>query len=328
MIRGRIESIDIAKGLLISLVVVGHILNTEYPIASYIKSFIYVFHVPAFFVITGILTDVQKVLLEKPTRFIWRKFKSLIFPYILLEILAATMQMIVLGREYLNVTGAVSNILLIYCNAGATWFLPTLFMANVLEYVYLKLRNECKVLSHIVLLLSCIIPFCVPKTHLFIVLSRSILGFLFIVAGTDVVRKIYKHFEKDGSQKKWIIALSVCIVAIIAAWNGKVGMNLCEYNNPFLYLIGAISGSVFIILVSQLMHCTFLRLLGKYSLVIMGTHLNYIVLFEKYFDFETLPLHLWVPMLLIVVIMEFITIYIWNFVSRKKLIDIYLPFKK
>lgn len=313
--KGRVESIDIAKGLLMSMVVLGHIINMDYPIASYIKSFIYVFHVPAFFVITGILTDPQKVSAEKPSHFVWRKCKSLLLPYVLFEVFAAILQMMILGTGYLNLTGAVVNIILIYCNAGTTWFLPTLFIANVLEYVYLKLRNHFKILSHVLVLVSCIVPFCLPKTHVFIVVSRSLLAFVFILAGTYIVKKIYEYTEKE--RKKWIVAVSVGIVAVITLCNGKVGMNLCEFHNPILYLIGAISGSVFIISLSQLVHGRFFARIGTYSLVIMGTHLNYIVLFEKYFHIENLPLHLWIPMLLIVVCLEFITIYMWNLFHKK-----------
>lgn len=51
----RMLYIDISKGILIILVVIGHILNFEYFLTKSIKTIIYTFHMPAFFVISGIL---------------------------------------------------------------------------------------------------------------------------------------------------------------------------------------------------------------------------------------------------------------------------------
>lgn len=52
--KKRIEFYDIAKGILMSMVVLGHIITMNYSGSALLKSFIYTFHVPAFFIITGI----------------------------------------------------------------------------------------------------------------------------------------------------------------------------------------------------------------------------------------------------------------------------------
>lgn len=52
---GRLAEIDRAKGILIVLVVIGHIWQS-----GYLFNTIYTFHMPAFFVISGILFGVSR----------------------------------------------------------------------------------------------------------------------------------------------------------------------------------------------------------------------------------------------------------------------------
>lgn len=50
MCNKRIEEIDVAKGLGIIMTILGHNLDNEY-----INTFIYSFHMPLFFVLTGLV---------------------------------------------------------------------------------------------------------------------------------------------------------------------------------------------------------------------------------------------------------------------------------
>lgn len=116
--KNRIEYFDVAKGILISMVVLGHVITMSYPASAFVKSFIYTFHVPAFFVITGMLTK------EKTTdniaffSFCAKKFKAFMIPYFVFEAIAAISQMILLGTDYLNIKGAIIGTFFIYCNGG------------------------------------------------------------------------------------------------------------------------------------------------------------------------------------------------------------------
>lgn len=49
----RIGNIDTAKGILIILVVIGHVLNFNTPATAAIKTWLCSFHIPAFFIISG-----------------------------------------------------------------------------------------------------------------------------------------------------------------------------------------------------------------------------------------------------------------------------------
>lgn len=60
--KERIEYYDVAKGILILLVVLGHVFET-----GIINQYIYSFHMPAFFIISGIMQNYSSVL-KKPLK--------------------------------------------------------------------------------------------------------------------------------------------------------------------------------------------------------------------------------------------------------------------
>lgn len=67
----RIENIDIAKGIGIILMVIGH---ACYP-HIYIFNCIYIFHMPLFFFLSGFLFKESST--HKPISYIYKKIKSL-----------------------------------------------------------------------------------------------------------------------------------------------------------------------------------------------------------------------------------------------------------
>ena len=70
----RTQSVDIAKGILIILVVVAHAQ------ADIVHDIIFIFHMPLFFVISGFLIRQEKLL---KTGYVRGKIKHLIIPYMI-----------------------------------------------------------------------------------------------------------------------------------------------------------------------------------------------------------------------------------------------------
>ena len=69
--NNRLKWVDVFKGILIVLMVVGHTAN---PIIKYI----YAFHMAAFFFISGYTTNYDKYTLYE---YVKRKFKLLVIPF-------------------------------------------------------------------------------------------------------------------------------------------------------------------------------------------------------------------------------------------------------
>ena len=69
----RIQWLDVAKGIVIILMILGH---TGLP--RYVSNVIFAFHMPFFFVASGLTTMFEKYSFEC---FCWKKFKTLGIPF-------------------------------------------------------------------------------------------------------------------------------------------------------------------------------------------------------------------------------------------------------
>lgn len=76
-IKERIDWIDIAKGLGIILVVIGHM-----PIPSNVSYWIFSFHMPLFFLVDGLFCKDYELFSVEHKRFLGRAFLRLILPYV------------------------------------------------------------------------------------------------------------------------------------------------------------------------------------------------------------------------------------------------------
>lgn len=86
----RIDYLDYIKGFGILLVILGHI----YDVSNPIKIWLYSFHIPLFFIISGALIKYTNINGRNMKNIIISKFKSLIIPYICFELLAIFVWMI------------------------------------------------------------------------------------------------------------------------------------------------------------------------------------------------------------------------------------------
>ena len=82
----RVKYIDTAKGYLMILVVIGHVLivlNPDYDKIYFTapQAFIYTFHMPAFFVLHGIVFNMDKWREQSLKLFVLRKLQTIsLFP--------------------------------------------------------------------------------------------------------------------------------------------------------------------------------------------------------------------------------------------------------
>ena len=85
-VEKRDHSIDILKGIAIILVLIGHIPYTPH----ILRAWLYTFHVPTFFVCSGILFSVDRY--PKFKNFFLSRVKGLLLPILTLGILSALLQ--------------------------------------------------------------------------------------------------------------------------------------------------------------------------------------------------------------------------------------------
>lgn len=181
--KQRIEYVDSAKAILILLVILGHILitlNPEYnkPVLVSAQVFIYTFHVPAFFIIHGVLFDNEKWKNKSIFCFLRRKVKTLIIPYVFFEVIGIAWKKAICGQL---VSDGIYNLITIGCNVGANWFLIAMFFGSILFAAYVKHPN--KTFGVISVILSIIAAMFRPDNQLAIVIARGLVAYSFIMIG-------------------------------------------------------------------------------------------------------------------------------------------------
>lgn len=133
ILKQRINWIDWAKVFAIYLVALGHLLSKTGS-EGYIFNFIYSFHMPFFFFISGYLFRIKE---NGFVDFLKSSFRSLLVPYILLNLI---------GNAFLIPTWVLArhwpiDQLFYFITAdgrgepGPTWFLVCLFQVRLLSYL-------------------------------------------------------------------------------------------------------------------------------------------------------------------------------------------------
>lgn len=118
----RIEWIDLAKGIGIIFLIYGHIAD------DYLTMWIYSFHIPLFFFISGYLFNPQKSAKE----FFFSKCKGLLIPYIFLGL-----PMILPNLKYFSL-GFLLEKFIIQERMFPLWYVASLFLQLVIAYIIIN----------------------------------------------------------------------------------------------------------------------------------------------------------------------------------------------
>ncbi|HCW52554.1 MAG TPA: hypothetical protein DG753_02185 [Clostridium sp.] len=285
--KQRLNYLDITKGFSIALVVLGHIIP---PGNTSLRNWIYSFHIPIFFIISGYLINLSKDVIPIP-KFIQKKFNALIIPYISFALINYffIMYNLYIKQELDQKTLIIYFIYIIkFCGRSAIWFLPCLFISEVLfKLLTHKVSNNH--LRLIIIFSLFIIPFFIKADSdtLLLVLLRSFTALGFIAIGN----LLYKPITNINSSFFTLLILFITNV-FLALFNGPVDLFALKFNNIIIYIINSIIGSLALILLSKkVSFSVFFKYIGKNSLIIMGTHILTINLVNT-FLIDTLSLNL------------------------------------
>ena len=274
VLDNRLAWIDWMKAIGIYFIILGHFYSVG-------EKFIYVFHVPLFFVISGFLNKK-----ETDGRVFWRKlWYNLAVPMLLMAVINFVYHCIL---QLFKGTFAFVD---------AYWFVRNLAFGMVsgldtLWFVYT------------LILLKVIYQFC-PSDKFFYVLMAGMLGLAFVYNNSDlsgypfflnepnavvdictaypffafgVLMRNYKVMLNTLNNKAILIAMFACgllLVSLCSTYNGYVGLFGCNYGgNLFLFLIGAVAGTVMIWALSKLFGCApmAVTIISRGTIIILGLH--------------------------------------------------------
>lgn len=297
MSTNRLNVLDVAKGIGIILVVFAHVNYTHELLV-----FIYSFHMPLFFLISGMLFQKEKY--PKFGEFVKRRFKGLMVPYVIYEMFSilclygaeriyGTWQLFDISKEqYLDYIYqiVISNWSRVHVNQPL-WFLPCLFLVEILYFFLAKLRPVIRV------------PLCAGLVTAGWILESGMLSFdnfllpwsldsALVALGFYAIGNMSAPYIKNCILKikkyryKSVLCVEMSILLFmillpLAMMNEKITLGSKILNNGFLLFINGVLGTILVLVISILLEKSrFLMYCGRNSFQIMASHYiirNYIV---------------------------------------------------
>ncbi|WP_282039773.1 acyltransferase family protein [Saccharicrinis aurantiacus] len=286
----RFDTLDIAKGLGIILVVYGHVargINSsgiEFKLFEKFDNAIYAFHMPLFFLISGFLF--QKSISKPKKRIFLSKLDTILYPYLIWSFLQICIQYIL--SNLINGTVDIIDVYTFFLPRSQFWFLLALFaIMTITLFLTKRHKNLYLLVSSILSILLIIIPLNLEFADQ---ITGNILFFNIGIVLSTNRPKFYKLIE---NRTLLIINSIIFIVLEILLFNLKESSIINQ-------LILAISGSILIIQISnkRFMNINFLKELGQQSLVIYILHIlvgsGTRVILLKIFKLDNLHVHLFI----------------------------------
>lgn len=273
MKKSRNDYIDFLKGVGILLMILGHHENI-------VKNWIYSFHMPLFFILSGIFHKNEKTFLD----FMKKKAKSLLIPYFIFSGILFTFWLVI-GRKFgeaaINNTSIKESFIGIFYGVGKVkgissmewggplWFLLCLFIISNIFYFLSELELKKVIYIEIFLFFISIIsqkyiPILLPWN-----IQRAFIDIIFYSIGY-----YFKDFINNQNDKNFMkIGLTCLLINLGIYFDKKIFSTLKNYNIDVVYLIGGLFGSFAVIeLFKFIKKNRIVQYLGKNTLVLLAFH--------------------------------------------------------
>ena len=305
--ENRLEWIDWMKAIGIYLIVLGHFYSVG-------EKFIYVFHVPLFFVISGFLNKK-----EVDGQLFWKKlWYNLAVPMLLMAVVNFVYHYIL---QFFKGTFSpidaywfVRNIAFgMVAGLDMLWFVYTLIF---LKIIHQFCHSDRFFFALIVVMLALAyvynhsdlsgLPFFLKEPNAVVDLCTA---YPFFALG--VLLRNYKEVINVLDNKAMLIVTFACgllLVSLCCSYNGYVSMFCCNYGGNFsLFFVGALAGAVMIWTLSKLFGHTpkVVTIISRGTIIILGFHKMMIDLVWVFFTpsvldvfFAALILLLFIPFII------------------------------
>lgn len=264
-VKGRECWIDIAKGIGIILVVLGHVTRNENLIRI-----IYSFHMPLFFFLSGwiINRNCGKNIINK--QYIKKKFANLILPFFEYRIILVLYWYIVEYRfRELDV--------------GPIWFLPVMFFSYmIIAFImpYIKSTNAKRVVFLFFALLAIaglLVRQYVYKLNMEL-LNEVYVNSIRVLTGCSWMTVGMKANDSIINSKKvncgLVFGIAAIVCVVLSFVNGDVSLFNLQFGKSYiLYFLEGICGITAVLIVSKVISSNrLIEYLGQSSMIIMAFH--------------------------------------------------------
>lgn len=312
----RLNWIDVAKGILIILVIMGHT-----HINYYSDFIINAFHMAAFFILSGMTFKAD----YKITVFFKKQIKGLLLPYIIfcIIILVYFSLRAYIFHDAFSIMSGLKSIVLPISGRDTTsvyglWFFPCLFFAKLTLYLCIKAWNYKKPLS--ILLASGIIILCLlinKMTDTISVISLLPITTFYLLLGYLIATKA--AIPKLKKLSNIYIYIVTCVFFLSLYANYYYTPYAYDYSSfsfgilP-LYIIHSVAGSFIIFFIAiKLKNIKVLQNIGKDSIYYYGLHYEVLPVLKEILS----KLPFYGANAIIAVVLTTVALYIINILRRK-----------
>jgi len=302
--------LDMVKGIAIILVVLGH----SGTINNTVNTWLSTFHLPAFFIISGILMNTKQEAQLSLPHILKHKLKRLFIPYICFSIGTAffILKNIYTGLLGWQVIQELTWKTITLQGYSVMWFLPTLFFAELYVIILLKVWEKiCNKQIYSSISLSTVTT---VLAFIFYAWYKNYVITLFSAMITDEIRVLVKVFVAGAFISYGYLLCDILSLLDRAKMCNNFRKNLCRIAEFFVgvvlvsvnimytphiqvmdvnnldvgtlhqYLLLGIGGSLGLLLICRTIpNIPLLSYYGQNSLIIMCTHANFYVLYVGLF---------------------------------------------
>ncbi len=293
-------TISICKGIAIILMVMGH---TECPVL--LSNFIYVFHMPLFFITAGYFFN--RKYLDNPKSFCVKRFKGLYLPFIKYSLLFLLLHNLwfkigVLNEESTNWLGIVAqpyglrkfvnqfiHIFIAMTGydellCGAFWFFRTLLIASISFFILYYIVDYCTKLPNVwAVVVICVFAWAFQTIRLHFGFSipiipmggiREVWGIFFFGIGV-----IYRQFEHNIGCRWWLTIICFAVLCVGAWYHWCNLTHNDKLRDAFTLPLTGCAGFLLIRHVSGIIDVTggvvarMLNYIGKNTIYILVSHI-------------------------------------------------------
>ncbi len=292
------------KGFGIFTVALGHMED----IATGTRVWISSFHMPLFFIVTGILMAVR----DEPSRDFCesaaKRFRGIIIPY-----LWFSLSYFIIDIANLNVIHNIDRRTFIvdtidsatFYGMSVLWFLPALFLASV-GFLGLKKKLPDKAVFCLLIVIAVLCYMAKLQTesvyaayessiaaasaiHIAYIFLRAAIALSFVGYGYYAKRMFDAFSKKDNGAARFLssrtgsFAAGAVLLAVnifLSQKNGCADLRNMILNNVLIYYLAAFAGCFGIVLIFKaLPSVKLVTYFGRNSIIVMACHINYYILY-------------------------------------------------
>lgn len=277
IVNKRLQWLDIAKGITIILMVLGH---TSLP--KVVSDFIFAFHMPLFFIASGLTTNFNR---GGQKYFIINKLKKLMIPFAIYSAIVLCLKFFLLSDEKHTFT----HWLTFGWEGYALWFIPVLFLAIIIASIVINNTSSYSTMVCVFALTMVGATFSYLDIYLPWTLATVPYASALIIVG-----HLIKPYIEYMSYYRWIVMAIGFIITIVVSHFFRLDMAWNKITPVSILSIGAVAGTMMIFSISQLIESrtklisTILSAVGKETYLILAFSQITIMLLKRYTDLGSL----------------------------------------